>query len=158
MQMRQYIGTKMIKAAPMTRAEYNEYRGWELHADEDGADEGFLVEYEESAGRQNHPDHAGYISWSPADVFTGSYKSVDGLSFGLAIEAMRLGHRVARKGWNGQGIFLRISYPGATCLMTKEFIYIDTTALASDNSDAPLCRVPWLPSQTDLLSQDWVIV
>ena len=29
----------------MTRLEYNQFRGWELPADENGADEGYLVEY-----------------------------------------------------------------------------------------------------------------
>ena len=40
-----YIGTKLIKAQPMTRAEYNTYRGWALPADENGADEGYLVDH-----------------------------------------------------------------------------------------------------------------
>ena len=38
-----YIGTKMINAEPMTRAAYNVFRGWELPADENGDDEGYLV-------------------------------------------------------------------------------------------------------------------
>ena len=43
--MKQYIGVKLINAKPMTRIEYNNFRGWELPADENGNDEGFLVEY-----------------------------------------------------------------------------------------------------------------
>lgn len=39
-----YIGTKLIKADPMTRKEYNDFRGWQLPADEDGNDPGYLVE------------------------------------------------------------------------------------------------------------------
>ena len=39
-----HIGTKLIAAEPMTRAAYNEFRGWALPADENGADDGFLVE------------------------------------------------------------------------------------------------------------------
>jgi len=34
-----------------------------------------------------------------------------GMSFGLAIEAMRDGYKVARAGWNGKGIFIGIQ-PG----------------------------------------------
>ena len=71
--MNEYIGTKTIKATPMTRQEYNEYRGWELPADEDGGDEGFLVEYMDG-GQSNHPDHEGYISWSPKAVFERAYQ------------------------------------------------------------------------------------
>jgi len=70
-----YIGTKEIFATPMNRADYNVYRGWELPADENGADEGFLVEYIDG-GKANDSRHAGYISWSPAEVFERAYKRV----------------------------------------------------------------------------------
>ena len=36
--MKAYIGTKMINAAPMNRLEYNQFRGWTLPEDENGAD------------------------------------------------------------------------------------------------------------------------
>lgn len=67
-----YVGSKIIKAKPMNRLEYNVYRGWELPADENGADEGYLVEYTDG-GQSNHKDHVGYISWSPKKVFDGTY-------------------------------------------------------------------------------------
>lgn len=73
--MKTYIGTKMLKAEPMTREEYNHYRGWSMPPDEDGTDEGYLVEYLDG-GESNHPEHAGYISWSPADVFERTYHVV----------------------------------------------------------------------------------
>ena len=38
--MKRYIGTKIIKARPMTRGDYNDYRGWQIPADEDPLDEG----------------------------------------------------------------------------------------------------------------------
>lgn len=44
--MKQYIGTKIVKAEPMTRGDYNDYRGWQIPADEDPLDEGYLMEYE----------------------------------------------------------------------------------------------------------------
>lgn len=69
---KQYTGTKTVLARPMTRGDYNAYRGWEVPADENPADEGYLVEYTDG-GKSNHPAHAGYISWSPADVFTRAY-------------------------------------------------------------------------------------
>ena len=30
MSMPTYIGTKLVKATPMTRLDYNEYRGWQI--------------------------------------------------------------------------------------------------------------------------------
>ena len=38
--MQQHIGTKVVSSTPMTRAEYNEYRGWELPGNEDGRQQG----------------------------------------------------------------------------------------------------------------------
>lgn len=75
--MRKYIGVKLILAKPMTRLEYNIYRGWELPQDEDGSDLGYLVEYVDG-GKSNHPDHEGYISWSPAEVFERAYTETKG--------------------------------------------------------------------------------
>lgn len=76
--MNKYLGTKEVSAKPMTRGEYNDYRGWELPADEShlANEQGFLVEYVDG-GRANHPDHEGYISWSPADVFNRAYAPID---------------------------------------------------------------------------------
>ena len=72
--MQKYIGTKTVLATSMTRCEYNKYRGWDVPANENPEDEGFLVEYLDG-GQQNHPDHAGYISWSPAGVFARAYQA-----------------------------------------------------------------------------------
>lgn len=73
--MKTFIGTKIIQATPMTRAEYNAYRNWTLPANEDGSDPGYLVEYLDG-GAPNHPDHKGYISWSPAEQFDAAYVDI----------------------------------------------------------------------------------
>lgn len=70
--MQLYTGTKQVKAHPMNRADYNTLRGWQLPADEDGADEGYLVEYVDG-GKANVEGYAGYISWSPKAVFEMAY-------------------------------------------------------------------------------------
>lgn len=75
MTAKHYIGTKRVTGTPMNRADYNVYRGWQLPADENGADEGYLVEYVDG-GKANDSRHAGYISWSPKDVFERAYKEV----------------------------------------------------------------------------------
>jgi hypothetical protein len=67
-----YTGTKQLKAMPMTRLDYNVYRGWSLPADENGADDGYLVEYTDG-GAPNHPAHTGYVSWSPKAQFEAAY-------------------------------------------------------------------------------------
>jgi hypothetical protein len=65
--MQNYIGTKLVKAMPMTRQEYNDLRGWKVPANENPEDDGYLVEYPDSEA--NHQDFAGYISWCPKKQF-----------------------------------------------------------------------------------------
>jgi hypothetical protein len=71
--MKQYIGTKIVKAEPMNRAAYNVFRNWKLPADENGEDEGYLVEYLDS-GKPNVLTHEGYVSWSPKEQFDNAYR------------------------------------------------------------------------------------
>jgi len=80
------------------------------------------------------------------------------MNFGKALEALKGGLRVARKGWNGKGIFIELQVPDEYSKMSHPYIYIDTTGLQSDNPDAPRSLVPWLASQTDMLSEDWEVL
>lgn len=70
--MKTYIGTKIINAVPMNRADYNAFRDWQLPADENGADEGYLVEYTDGDA-PNTGQYAGYVSWSPKAQFEAAY-------------------------------------------------------------------------------------
>lgn len=74
-----YEGTKRLHARPMKLGEYNTYRGWITPMGEDPEAQGYLVEYTDG-GKPNHKDHAGYISWSPKDVFDKTYHIIGGVS------------------------------------------------------------------------------
>ena len=65
-QMKQYIGIKVVAARPMTRGDYNIFRGWQIPADEDPADEGYVMKYEN-----------GHVQWLPKDMFESDYKEYD---------------------------------------------------------------------------------
>ena len=78
--------------------------------------------------------------------------------FGNAIAFLKEGKRMARKGWNGKGIFIELQVPDENSKMSSPYIYIDTTGLQSDNPAARRSLVPWLASQTDMLAEDWVEV
>lgn len=77
------------------------------------------------------------------------------MNFGGAIEWLKKGSKVRRRGWNGKGIFIELQSPDENSKMTHPYTFIDTTGLQTDNPDAPKDRVPWLPSQTDMLAEDW---
>lgn len=70
-----YIGTKVVNARPMTRLNYNILRGWKLPENENGFDDGYLVEYTDRIERPPHVEgFDGYISWSPKEVFERAYR------------------------------------------------------------------------------------
>jgi len=79
-------------------------------------------------------------------------------NFGRALESLINGNCVARTGWNGKGIFVELQKPDTNSKMSSPYIFIDTTGLQTDNPEAPRCRVPWAPSQTDILANDWQTV
>ena len=140
--MPEFYGTKRIAAKLMTRAEYNVFRGWELPTNENGADEGYLVEYLDG-GKPNVKGYAGYVSWSPKEQFENAYQPVNAMSFGHAVVALKEGKKVARAGWNGKGMFPDDMVPYGAYIAMKT---------VQNNV------VPWLASQTDILADDWSVV
>lgn len=78
-------------------------------------------------------------------------------SFGEAVKYLKRGYKLTRKGWNGKGMYLFKSpkmgcqiyekYTGKEINDLQEFIVMKTV-------DDTL--VPWLPSQTDVLTEDWI--
>lgn len=158
-----YIGTKIVNTVPMTRAQYNTFRGWSLPPDEDGNDAGYLVEYLDG-GKPNVPTHAGYVSWSPAAQFDAAYRVTNGLTFGLAVEALKKGAKVARTGWNGKGLFVYLvpenSYPAQTGVAKAFFgegaLVPYSAYLALKGADGVVNT--WAPSCGDALADDWQVV
>lgn len=87
-----------------------------------------------------------------------------GLSFGDALALLKSGKRVAREGWNGKGMFLFL-VPGSTFTVNREpllSIMGEGTQVQYhahiDMKTAQGYVVPWLASQSDLLSEDWAVV
>lgn len=66
------VGTKVVDAQPMTRGEWCALRSWPVPADENPADDGYMVEYTDRV-QPLIPGHQGYCSWSPKDVFEQAY-------------------------------------------------------------------------------------
>lgn len=90
-------------------------------------------------------------------------------TFGEAIEALKRGKKVARKGWNGKGMYLWLK-PAATIKAEwcKDPILKDIAEANGGEVEAlgTICMktadgkilTGWLASQTDMLLEDWVIV
>lgn len=158
--MKTYIGTKIVLAEPLTRAAYNEFRGWVLPADENGDDEGYLVEYTDG-GKPNVPGRSGYVSWSPKEQFDNAYRAYGDMTFGLALEAMKKGYFAQRAGWNGKGLKLGlVGKGGAFEISIGEVSTLPYIVMVypMDSANTPGAIVPWLASQTDMLAEDWRVL
>lgn len=156
--MKTYIGTKVIEAREMTRGNYNIYRGWKIPADENPEDEGYLVVYAD-----------GYKSWSPKAVFDEAYRPMEGMTFGLALEALKKGFRLARKGWNGKDAFIYLTKGSEVPYSklkdeTQRALITHPESVVKINGHIDMRAADgtvvcgWLASQTDMLSEDWYIV
>lgn len=152
--MKTYIGTKIIQAEPAPQP-----------GDRSGFSEGYKVVY---------PD--GHVSWSPEQTFQNAYREISEgcMTFGLALEALKLGKKVARLGWNGKGMWLSLT-PGNNIGYNKfwsqnnaewarnqpnseAWVLPCITMKTSNASGREAILMGWAPSQTDMLSEDWVIV
>lgn len=149
--MNKYIGVKLIKAEPQLKDDV----------------EGYKVVY-------SQPDGSEYTSWSPKDVFEEAYREVNGMSFGLAIEAAKLGNKIARTGWNGKNIFVvympplhlppfNTQEPGPKVNdRTAKFIGEDTPLDCQPYFAMFNAQKQWIPgwvaSQSDMLADDWQII
>ncbi len=86
------------------------------------------------------------------------------MNFGGALEELKLGNKVARKGWNGKGMWL-IYVPASLVGDVKEGTPYHKGGLRKaliinphiDMFTANGSMQPgWLASQTDMLAEDWI--
>lgn len=78
-------------------------------------------------------------------------------SFGDAIKYVKRGLKVARKGWNGKGMYLFLADGEdlTSCLSTGDFKCASSVCMKTAQNT--IC-VGWLASQADMLAEDWVFV
>jgi hypothetical protein len=90
-------------------------------------------------------------------------------NFGEALEALKQGKKVTREGWNGKGMFLWLK-PQTT--VKSEFCKDPILKSIADANGGEITALGtvcmktadnkvltgWLASQTDMLSNDWIIL
>jgi len=84
-------------------------------------------------------------------------------SFGVALEMIKAGNLMARAGWNGRGMFIYL-VPGSTFEVNRLPLlgifpagtHIDYRPHIDMRTADGQC-VPWVASQSDLLSSDWYV-
>lgn len=162
--MEKYLGVKIIKAEPCSQDQYAGAKNkGDLSKQSGGVDkDGYKVVYED-----------GYISWSPKEVFDKAYRRLDNLTFGLAIEALKLGKMVYCKGWNGIGLFIFKQIPAnigldiipnmqsvpesvkETMMSREQHLNYRNQCVIVD-SDGNVDN--WSPSISDCFAEDWCVI
>lgn len=86
------------------------------------------------------------------------------LTFGDAIKLLKDGKKVARSGWNGKDMFLYL-VAGSEFIVNRPpltDLYPTGTKVQYhahiDMKTAQGYMIPWLASQADMLSEDWIEV
>ena len=160
MNNQKYVRSHIVEAEPMTKGEYRKFMGQGPNTspvNEDPSEAGYKVTY---------PD--GYISWCPKAQFEAAGRPVDGMTFGMAVEMMKQGRKVARRGWNGKGMWLWL-LPAAE--VKREWCKDPRLLEVMGERDSLSCLgsirmrtatgevlTGWLASQTDILADDWCLV
>ena len=157
--MKQFIGTKIVQAEHALRCWMPGGTKVIIPRTDEKIREGTTDAMCEAGYRVVY--EGGYESWSPKDVFEDAYRRTDGMNFGLAIEAAKIGHRIARKGWNGKGQYVELgrNFRYDTCDGKEQWTFhedIDGMALVFVGTRGT--QVGWLASQADMLADDWYIV
>ena len=126
--MEQFIGVKIIKAVPGNAPEdMGEYKK---------GTPGMIVEYGD-----------GYRSWSPQHVFDEAYKRTSGMTFGLALEALKKGKAVRLPQWAAD-VAIKAQFPDENSKMTAPYLYVESR----------FGCVPWKETMIELFSEGWEIV
>ena len=109
-------------------------------------------------------------------IILAQHEAQAGFSFGKALELLKDGKRVARRGWNGKGMWIFLTVPALSVdevthgrpmsdasmsEALKDTQYSDTqlarvsTASVAMRTATGDIVVGWLASQTDMLADDW---
>ena len=160
-----YITTQIVKAVPMTAYEYQISQGYEGCEDLENIN-GYKI-----------TDDDGVMEWICEYEFKKRYRGIMGqMTFGDAIEYLKKGCLVTIIGWNGKGMYLFIrpedTLPLETIVKAKSLPdAFKDKVLENPNTesvkfgayicmkcaDGSICN-GWLASQTDMLSNDWMLV
>jgi hypothetical protein len=83
------------------------------------------------------------------------------MNFGEALELLKKGKKVARKGWNGKNQYIELATNVSYKNPQGEIVNVDhaqmgNKAIAFVGTSG--VQLGWLASQSDMLSNDWEVV
>jgi len=138
--MEKYIGLKMVEAERK-----NNWIDNPIHEQTVGWNEGYNVICED-----------GYEVWIAKEKFEKTYRRVDNMSLGFAIEALKKGLAVCRKEWLAKKMRICLYIPIDNMGIKDGTSFLQTSYIVMKIGDNKI--VPWNISQADILADDWQIV
>lgn len=159
-----YIRMHQVEAEPMKFGEFKDKypKSGGANVERGANDDGYVIFYRGGE----------YVSWCPKKEFEDVSRPCDGMTFGEAIEQMKRGAKVARKGWNGKGMWLCVPLCDGPKEIPATGIWGKPNAEYAEKNGGTVKVMPyvtmktadgsivmgWLASQTDMLAEDWVVV
>jgi hypothetical protein len=131
-----------------------------------------------SVSAEDTPEAGGMIAINPENTddqwyvgkefFRANYEKAnvrtsEFVSFGEALEALKAGSKITRKGWNGSSMYVYYvpadNYPAQTDAIKGHFVndlvpYRAYMALKTAQNDIAM----WTPSGSDALAEDWFVL
>ena len=165
--MGNYMVTEEVFAKPMSNTDFNaEVLKGGLNSEIDGIPGYYVVR---DVYDTKTPE------WINKEDFEATFNKVsENLSFGQALELIKLGHLVARKKWGeGINIFIRPEYVAGIADLSRikslPKYFVDEELKNKNSVDvkfhAYICKKlgnsiinGWVPSQVDMLTNDWYVV
>lgn len=152
--MKHYIYTDLVMAEKTTIREMMKderlARLFELSEDADLNLEYYLVQSD-----------GGPVVYT-AEGFEAIFREADGMNFGLALEACKMGERIARKGWNGKNMYVFLAHePDFNTdadLSMYDGLEVEVGDVLAMKTAQETFQLGWLASQADMLADDWYIV
>jgi hypothetical protein len=159
--MKAFRSHKVVHAAAMILSEYYKEGGRKLSPNLRLDAEGYKVVYDRGSDKE-------YTSWSPKEPFDDGYSELGegNVTFSAALIQLKNGKRIARKNWNGKGMFVYLvpanKYPAAgnknsilAGMYPDDMVpYNAYMAIVTPGGNVST----WVPSSTDTLAEDWHVV
>lgn len=103
-----------------------------------------------------------YPQFMTADEFEKICRSTEDMTFGDALEALKQGQRVARKGWNGKDMYIFLAYEADFVtdadISAFDQLEVEVGDMLVMKTAQNTFQPGWLASQSDILADDWYIV
>lgn len=106
----------------------------------------------------------GYPVFMPKEEFEKEFFPAENLTFSVALDALKRGGQIARKGWNGKGMYVFLASEVEFHTMAdiseiadrKDGVY--TSDMMVLRTAQGTFQPGWLATQSDILAEDWYVL